>query len=168
MLNARKVAELIISHSRIWVDKAIESNEIDYEDDAFTYHFMLIEANLFYLHLYDREIFGLYGHSARQMIVDELLRVWPEMLATSLNVNRNEIPGYVANFKILYNDRQQEYGCFEVINKQLVGCVISLFCDNFYAELDSDLNPPHLRVSLRVDASFGMSSFVQKLLMCPI
>jgi hypothetical protein len=43
------------------------------------------------------------------MIVDELLRVWPEMLATSLNVNRNEIPGYVANFKILYNDRQQEY-----------------------------------------------------------
>ena len=164
MFDSRKVAELILKRSEKWLDNAINTTGLDYGSNAFVYKTMLLETNIFFVHLYDREVFRLYGAGKRNDYLDKLLNVWPTLLASSLNPKHIASKDEVASIETLYNAREAEYGCLEVVNKAFVYCVVSFFAKYLYALLDKRANSLMIDFELRMCAVYGIHDFAADLL----
>jgi len=164
MSNARGIADLIMMHSEKWVDHTIEHLGVNFGNNRFVYNIMLLETNIFFAHLYDREVFRLFRPMMRKGFVDELLKIWPVLLAKSLNPQNRALVDEAMDVILLFNTRQLEYGCYPIANEHFAGYVVHFFSEYFCSLLDKKANPPTLQIALQAWAIIGMRTFVGELM----
>lgn len=163
MIDKNKVTCLVMESSINWIKYAVEKIGLE-ASNRNNFMMMIIEANIYHVHLYDREVFRLYGPDTRDELLDDLLDVWPIELARSLSPDGRIHSDIVDDIIVLYNKRQSTYGQLPVTDENMTLCVAAFFSDYIMSLADENDKYALTKYNLILWAAGGSVAFVQSFL----
>ncbi len=163
MLDSVQMTALIMKHSLFWVRNSINYMDVKSSLDENIFNMMIVETNIYIVHIFDREVFQYCGATTRNQVLDDLLDIFPYALAESLNPNNKIRLDEVNIIKKLFNDRQAEYSYFPLIDEEISGTVAGWFIEHYYSLTAKCYDSILSKISLQLWAAGCLQNFVEKL-----